>query len=227
MLISQATTFFLFLLYMLPATSFSRKYRISLTGADMLLCRSKADSVMRIQLFVILKHPARFAKHVVSITRNSQVFIFRFHLKIIRVSTEKNEANSWIEFIIPETAKSLASYDDPFFGKYPAVTENKFGKGSLIYEGCLVSDEIQSAIVLRKASEIKLIDPEKYYAYPLVIREGTNDQGKTIRYYLNYSGKDTIVEYKYQKGTNLFTNASLKRGDTINLKPWDVVITEE
>ncbi len=144
-----------------------------------------------------------------------------------KVGQEKNTARTWIEFLIPETAKPLAIYDDPFFGKYPAVTENKLGKGSLIYEGCLVSDEVQSAIVLTKAKELGLIDSRDPVSYPVVIRQGTNDQSKTIRYYLNYSGQDISVVYNYQKGTNLFTNSSLKRGDIISLKPWDVAIVEE
>jgi beta-galactosidase len=94
-----------------------------------------------------------------------------------KVGSEKNKATDWAEFIIPETAKTLANYDDPFFGKYPAVTENKFGKGSLIYEGSLISDEIQIKIVAGKAKEIGLLD-DKQITYPVVMRTGTNDQGK-------------------------------------------------
>lgn len=144
-----------------------------------------------------------------------------------KVGQEKNTAKNWIEFIIPETAKPLALYDDPFFKKYPAITVNKFGKGTLTYEGCLVSDEIQSKIVSDKALEIGLLEKENPVTYPIVLRTGTNDQGKTIRYYLNYSDKDQSVNYEFTRGTNLFTGASLKKGDMISLKPWDVVIVEE
>jgi beta-galactosidase len=144
-----------------------------------------------------------------------------------KVGQEKNLSKNWIEFIIPETAKALAYYDDPFFGKYPAVTENKFGKGSLTYEGCLVTDEIQSKIISSKALETGLIDSENHLTYPIVMRSGINGQGKNIRYYLNYSDKEESVAYTFPKGTNLFTNALLKRGDNILLKPWDVVIVEE
>jgi beta-galactosidase len=48
------------------------------------------------------------------------------------VASDKNKASSWAEFIIPETAGPLTRYDDPFLKKYPAITENKFGKGSCI-----------------------------------------------------------------------------------------------
>jgi beta-galactosidase len=144
-----------------------------------------------------------------------------------KVGQEKNTAKNWIEFIIPETAKPLALYDDQFFKKYPAITENKFGKGSLTYEGCLVSDEIQSKIISDKAKETGLMEMENPIVYPVVVRSGTNDLGRTIRYYLNYSGKEESVIYKYSKGINLLTNFSLKKGDIIILKPWDLAIVEE
>ncbi len=144
-----------------------------------------------------------------------------------KVGDENNNAKDWVEFIIPETAKPLAEYNDPFFGKYPAVVENKFGKGSFIYEGCLLTDEIQSKIVSGKAFETGLIDKDKQLTYPLVMKYGTNDQGKTIRYYLNYSGKEQSLIYYYAGGTDLLTNRTIKKGDSLTLKPWDVLIVEE
>ena len=144
-----------------------------------------------------------------------------------KVGDEKNKAKDWVEFIIPETAKPIAMYDDPFFGKYPAVVENKFGKGSFIYEGCLLTDEIQSKIVSNKALETGLIDKNRQLTYPIVMKYGTNDQGKTIRYYLNYSGMEQSLIYFYNGGRDLLTNKTLKKGDRLTLKPWDVLIVEE
>jgi len=144
-----------------------------------------------------------------------------------KVGEEKNKATDWVEFIVPETARPLAMYNDPFFGKYPAITENKFGKGSFIYEGCLLTDEIQSKIISNKAVEIGLIDTGKQVTYPIVVKQGTNDQEKTIRYYLNYSNKEQQVVYKFNKGTDLLTNRILQKGDNFLLKPWDLLIVEE
>jgi beta-galactosidase len=144
-----------------------------------------------------------------------------------KVGAEKNNAKNWLEYIIAETATPLAYYNDPDFKQYPAITENKFGKGSFIYEGCLISDEIQSAIVSAKAQTLGLVETNDQIKYPIVLRTGTNDQGKTIRYYLNYSGKDESVTYKYSKGKNLFTEGFIKKGELVNLKPWDVAIFEE
>jgi len=59
------------------------------------------------------------------------------------------------------------------------------------------------------------------------MKYGTNDQGKTIRYYLNYSNKEQSFIYFYTKGTDLLTNKPLKKGDSLIIKPWDVLIVEE
>ena len=144
-----------------------------------------------------------------------------------KVGNDKNMAKDWAEFLIPETAKPIAVYDDPFFSRYPAMTENRFGKGSFIYEGCLVTDEVQSKIVSGKALEIGLIDKDMHLSYPIVMKYGTNDQGKTIRYYLNYSNVEQSFVSGYGNGIDLLTNKQLKKGDSITLKPWDLLIVEE
>lgn len=138
----------------------------------------------------------------------------------------KDIASDWIEFIIPETAKSLAMYNDPFFGNYPAITENKYGKGSFIYEGCLITDEIQSKIIHNKGIELGLII-DNQLTYPIVMKNGINDQGKTIRYFLNYSDKEQAFVYYYTKGTDLPSDKTFKNGDHLSLKPWDILVVEE
>ena len=41
--------------------------------------------------------------------------------------------------------------------------------------------------------------------YPLVMRYGTNEQGKTICYFLNYSNDEQSFKYYYAKGTDLLS----------------------
>jgi beta-galactosidase len=50
--------------------------------------------------------------------------------------------------ILPDTAKGLAYYDQPFFATYPAITRNAFGKGTLTYEGTALSDPLQDRVLL-------------------------------------------------------------------------------
>ena len=58
-----------------------------------------------------------------------------------------NKVMYWAEFLMPEHAKALAYYDHPFFGRWPAITENQYGSGSLLYEGTYLSDGLQRAIL--------------------------------------------------------------------------------
>jgi beta-galactosidase len=46
---------------------------------------------------------------------------------------EQNKVSTWAEFLQLETATPLALYDHPFFGRWPAVTSNRFGSGTLTY----------------------------------------------------------------------------------------------
>jgi beta-galactosidase len=143
-----------------------------------------------------------------------------------QVSEDANKVYNWAEYLIPETAKVLAYYADPNFSKYPAITENKFGKGSLTYEGCILSDEIQSKLLQNKALELG-ITTNDHLTYPIVTKHGVNEAGKTIRYFLNYSGDEKIFNYTHKGGTDLLTNTTIKKGDSVKLLPWGVVIVEE
>ena len=57
---------------------------------------------------------------------------------------------------MPEHAKALAYYDHPFFGKWPAITENQFGAGTLLYEGTYLSDALQTAVLKHALEEAGL-----------------------------------------------------------------------
>jgi len=41
-------------------------------------------------------------------------------------------------------AEPLAYYDHTFFGKYAAIAQNTFGKGTLTYEGTVRSDKLKA-----------------------------------------------------------------------------------
>jgi len=69
--------------------------------------------------------------------------------------------------LIPDTAKPLAYYDHPFFAKYPAITRNAFGKGTLTYEG--TATECSSG-----CSEAGLTGPDQEPPVPLRVKHGSN-----------------------------------------------------
>ncbi len=143
------------------------------------------------------------------------------------VADKDNTVSEWAEMIIPETAKALAYYDHPFYGKYPAITSNQFGKGTLVYEGCQPSDLLQEKILLlaMERAGIKTVDQNIHF--PLITKQGTNDYGKQVHFYYNYSSKTYSVTYNYPIGKELTTDRKVTKGEKLSLEPWGLQIVEE
>ena len=64
------------------------------------------------------------------------------------------------------------------------------------------------------------------YSYPVIVRKGTNDLGKTIRYFLNYSGSEQAVTYKYGDAEDVITGKEIKAGTELKIPAWNVRIIE-
>ncbi|MBN2763581.1 MAG: beta-galactosidase trimerization domain-containing protein, partial [Bacteroidales bacterium] len=143
------------------------------------------------------------------------------------VGEENNKVSTWAEYVIPETAMPLASYDHWFFGNYPAVTINNFGKGTMLYEGCMVYDAIQEKIILDAIGRAGIKTPDQELHWPLITKWGINDAGKTIRYYYNYSSEPADFVYPYNEGTELLSGKKVTEKDTLVIGPWDLLIIEE
>jgi len=140
---------------------------------------------------------------------------------------EENVATDWMEFIIPETARALAYYDHPYFSEYPAVTINEYGKGSLVYEGSILSDQIQAKIIKEAVKRAGITNPDQQYSWPLIAKSGINDDGNAVHFYYNYSSGPLEFAYPHAAGKELVTEKSVKEGESFLLAPWDVIIVEE
>jgi beta-galactosidase len=143
------------------------------------------------------------------------------------VGVEANKVQDWAEFLMPEHAKPLAFYDHPFFGKWPAITENQFGAGALIYEGTYLSDALQRAILKQALQEAGLTSPDQQLPPQIHAQHGINRMGKHIHYYFNYSADSVKFAYGYGDGTGLIRGTRPSRGQEITLGPWDLAIIEE
>ena len=128
---------------------------------------------------------------------------------------------------MPEHAKPLAYYDHPFFGKWPAVTENQFGTGTLLYEGTYVSDALQTALLKHAVEEAGLTSPDQQLPAAVHVQHGVNRMGKRVHYYFNYSGAEVKVSYGYGAGTSLLDGKPVAHAQEITLAPWDLAIIEE
>ena len=138
-----------------------------------------------------------------------------------------NKVSYWAEFLTLEHTKALAYYDHPFFGKWPAITENQFGAGTLIYEGTYLSSALQTAVLKQALEEAGLAGPEQEQPAEVHVTGGVNRMGKHLHYYFNYSGAEVKAKYAYGAGTNLLDSKPVGKNDALALAPWDVAIIEE
>jgi len=138
-----------------------------------------------------------------------------------------NEVKHWAEFLQLEHAKALAFYDHPFFGKWPAITENQFGAGTLLYEGTYLSDKLQTVVLRSSLVKLGLTGPDQQLPPAVHVQHGVNRLGKRLHYYFNYSGAEVKAQYAYAAGSNLLDGKAVSKGAELTLAPWDLAIIEE
>ena len=138
---------------------------------------------------------------------------------------EKAEAKIFMELLMPQEAEVLASYDHYNWKEYAAITKNHYGKGIAIYIGCMTDDNTLKAVLTDALNSAEVEIPE--YSWPVIVRKGTNDLGKYVRYILNYSAEEQNVVYHGADGTELFSEESVQDGDTVTVLPWNLKIVEE
>ena len=143
------------------------------------------------------------------------------------VADKENTVSEWAELIIPETAQPLAYYDHPFYGKYPAITINQYGKGNLVYEGTHPADAMQEKILLAAIDRAGIKTPDQDLHWPLIAKQGLNGFGKQVHFYYNYSAQPNSVTYPYPAGKELNSNLKVNTGNKLALEPWGVQIVEE
>lgn len=121
----------------------------------------------------------------------------------------------------------MAFYDHPFFEKYPAITQNTFGKGTLTYEGTVLSKKLQSEVILGLLQKAGVTGPDQNLPAPVQVKHGVNRKGKTLHYYLNYSSDPQTLTFEYGAGSELLQQSAVSHGQSITLRPWDAAIIEE
>ena len=149
--------------------------------------------------------------------------------KDVKVSFSADTANcrSWMDLVICDTAKPLFFYDHPVWKKYAAAAVNEYGCGSSLYLSTMFDDALLEKVLIHYLESFE--EPVFLYKdcrFPVILKEGTNDSGKQIRFYFNYSGTGQTVTYHGISGKNLLTGNDIADGTVLSLAPWDFVITE-
>mgnify|MGYP000375797144 FL=1 len=139
-------------------------------------------------------------------------------------SAEVGEARVFMELLKPEGAEVLAGYEHYNWKGYAAITRNQYGKGMAYYLGCMTDDATLQNVIKAALGDAGV--ELSGYGYPVIVREGTNDLGKTVRYFLNYSAKEQSVTYKYSDGEDVLTGETIKTNTELSIPTWGVRIVE-
>lgn len=148
-------------------------------------------------------------------------------LQANELGASDNTVNTWMEFLQPTTAQPLATIDHQFFGKWPCITENAYGKGHLIYIGTVPSQDILQKLIARAVERKGIATAERQYQYPVIIRSGINDKKKKVHYLFNYSYEEKTVAYPFNNSKSLLDAQKLTKGAQVKIEPWGVVIGVE
>lgn len=138
---------------------------------------------------------------------------------------ENNKAKTFMELVLPETAETLLTYEHDNWSGYAAVTRNQFGAGTAYYIGCMMDDGLLEKIFSKVLVDAG-IDDEGRAHFPIIIRKGTNDFGKDVWFYLNYSSQEEELRNVYGDGTELLKGTLVKEGESIKIPAWGVKIIE-
>lgn len=134
------------------------------------------------------------------------------------------KVSHWMEMLEPAGAEVLATYRHPEWGGVPAVTKNAFGAGQAVYIGAWFEKEGLKAL-------LRSLFPQFGIAFsgvefPLILRTGTNREGHTIRYCLNFSGSAQTLPAGLAFGTELLGGDTVSAADSVTLPKWGVKIFE-
>jgi beta-galactosidase len=141
-------------------------------------------------------------------------------------SGEANRGSIWEEFLIPDTAEVVARFEDQYWS-YPAITRNKYGTGTLTYEGTVLTPELQRGVIREALTRAGVDSPDVNLSPAIKVRHGRNSTGRLLHYYFNFSSQEQAFRYPYRVSTDLLTGAAVAPEGGVKLGPWDVAIIAE
>lgn len=124
--------------------------------------------------------------------------------------------HAWMELLEPDTAETIARYDDTHWQSYASLTRHRFGTGQAWYLGCTDSDQELKSILLRAAAAAGISPPT--VRWPVILRRRGG-----LCFLLNFSD-DTQTLPCPLGGTDLLTGAEHVSGQHLSLQPWGAAV---
>jgi beta-galactosidase len=140
-----------------------------------------------------------------------------------------SQASEWMEMVSCDTATPLAPYGHHTWNRYSAITKNQYGSGHSLYLATLFGSDTLQAVLADFFAECHIEEPQKLpfeATYPVAVKQGINEQGHHVVYFLNYSKDTQTVTNTAGLATELLSDVVVNSGDTIVLAPWGVAILE-
>ncbi|OKZ76497.1 MAG: beta-galactosidase [Clostridiales bacterium 36_14] len=135
------------------------------------------------------------------------------------------KAKTFMELLISEGAEVLAYYDHYNWKEYAAITKNHYGKGTAVYLGCMTDQATLKAVIRDVLQNAQVEIP--VYSYPVIMRKGTNQFGKNVKYFFNYSADEQSIPFVYKNGVELLSETRIETRETLDIPAWGVKIIEE
>jgi beta-galactosidase len=134
--------------------------------------------------------------------------------------------SEWMELVqkTDSATEILTNYDHTCWNQYAAVTYHTYGTGSAAYLGCYFDSKTLEQLL--EVLCMKMNITTSRYHFPLIIKEGTNDSGKIIRYLFNYSNTPISYHFMEEGAYHILKSQIINHSDTIPLEPWGVVILQ-
>ena len=168
--------------------------------------------------------------HILNKTLGIHYDQFTYPNKVtVTYNGKTSEAAEWMEMVCCDTAKPLAQYEHHTWGRYTAVAFNTYGKGHTLYLATLLDTSILKELLTGFFKECQLKESAKLpfeAAYPVAVKQGVNDDGHHILYFLNYSKDTQTARNLAGTATELLTEKKIASGESITLGAWEVAILE-
>jgi len=132
-------------------------------------------------------------------------------------------ATAWADALQPTTAETLAHYEHPHLGRWPAITTHEHGKGRVTYVGTLPDRELAVSLArwLRPNADVWAKRPKT-----VTVTSGRVPEGELVRFVSNWSWEQTRLALPVAV-TDVLSGVDLASGEALHLGAWDVRVLLE
>ncbi|MET7480147.1 beta-galactosidase [Streptomyces sp. NPDC005648] len=128
-------------------------------------------------------------------------------------------ATHWLEGLTPVDAETLASYEHPHFGRWPAVTTREHGAGRVTVVGTVPGRDLARSLAVWMAP-----DPRggwRNLPDAVTVTTGTSPDGRHVHVVHNWSWEPRLVASPVNL-SDVLSGDAVPAGAEVDLGPWDV-----